>query len=988
MKSPHANPSELQALNAVPRAPFPLTPTAAAAKPAGAVKLAALKRLEDEERTLTDSVVEEGQALAQDGLSSEGAALEAIAPAPLPEPSFMDTLLAQAGPAAAGGGAAGGAGIPAGLVVGAVVVLAAAATGGSSSPAPAPAPAPAGPPNQPASINASEPMRTGFVIEDYVPGDGEMMVRDGDFEYTGTTGNTAATALKIVDADGGADLTFRAATAEELQGKYGNFTFDAATGLWTYTINNDDPDTQALGSGGRMMGRGKEGFAEAYDYLTVYSKDGTASTVIEVGVIGKGEPPVPSGDTEVTVGDGNMVLIDLSAQMEESREFNYYYTNYPDEGDLSVWQDGGFALYFASNSFDANYEDSFSYQVYSDNDNGRAYGDVVLNIVEAASSGESTPGFGDGSFELDATEGVASAISFSGMLEDADDDGDGMFTLILQARYAYDDGHFVMTADESVRILGNGTTEVALQGTLDALQDYLEDDKAKFVINSEYEANNIDFKTWFYDEQGNSAGSQQFYLDDFESVNELPVINAYIGEGHEASTVTYYVPATGTADAGSPYLLGNSFLYVQFEDEESSYDSYGDGDWVYLDISVDQGTLSLVENDGYTFFGNYSGNVAVWNGSEWVNSGDLSELITDVESLTLRGQYYPLSEAVNRFLGYQGPESFAAGSQATLTLEFTDAGDQTATQQIPLVASIANTGPFYSVTSDFSFPDFAIVTQGEGEDGPATRLTTATATLDEDQHLTFTGIAVNDFESTGASNVGMYIYAYEFYMIDDERDTDNNVGLFYMDEAWQDLVDYNYYGGIALYGSIDDINAMFAAGGLHYALPPDYDANRVYVEQDAEYEVDLAFNIDLYDLESTGYGYGSAMLQIDIDLAAVNDIPLVLGDAEQYVSYWFDGDFEYLDIDDMLRSDAVFDAEYNGNGDGGTLDITSVVLVAGTGTGTLNFVEGDVDGEWQYTFGEGDMPGDIIEFTYGYSDGTYSGTNTLNLILEEVSVIS
>lgn len=987
MKSPHANPSELQALNAVPRAPFPLTPAAAAAKPASAIRLAALKRLEEEEeKNLTDSVPAEGEAMgdaqAEDGLTSEGAALEAIAPAPLPDMTGLDTLLAQAGPVATGGGVAGGAGIPMGAIIGGAVVLVAAAAsgGGSEAAAPAPAPAPAGPPNQPASINASAPQRTGFVIEDFDAADEEMY--DGYYDYTGTTGNTAATALKITDADGGADLTFREATAEELQGKYGVFTFDAANGLWTYTIDNNDPDTQALGSGeGRRprMLKGMGDYSEAYDYLTVYSKDGTASTVIEVGVIGKAEPPVPGGETEATVGDGNMVLIDLAAQMKEGSEFRYYTNQYPENGDLSVWQDGGFALYFASSSFEGDYQDSFGYQVYDNNDGGRVVRNVTLNIVEADASGESTPTFGDGHFEFNATEGVASTIEFTGTLADEDDDGTGIFTMVLQARDAYDDGHFVMTADESVRILGDGTTEVAIQGTLAALQAFLEADKAKFVVNSEYEEYYLDFKSYLYDEQGNST-DQTFYVDDFEAVNDLPVISIYMNEGQENGNPVYYVPATGTDDAASPYPLRNPYVNVQLEDEEAWNDSHGDGDWVFLDLSVDQGTLSLLEDDGSTVFSNWGDSVAVWNGTEWVNTGDLTASITDVSSIHLRGDYYALGDAVTRYLGYQGPESFAAGSEATLTLTFTDAGDEVATQQIPLVASVANTGPFFSITSDFSFPDFTIVTAGEGEDGPASRMTTATATLDEDQHLTLTGIAVNDLESTGASKVALQVSAYEFYMYEGERQSEGRFGVFHVDDAWQDLVDYNYSGRINLYGSIDDINAMFAEGGLHYALPPDYDANRVSGE-DGEYVYDMGFNIEVRDVESPGYGAGSALLQMDINIAAVNDVPLVLSEATRYVSYDYEGDSISFDYEDLLDRDVVFDAEYNGNGAGGTLDITSLVLVEGTGSGTLSFDE--EDGEWTYLFGEGDMPGGVVEFTYGFTDGTYSGSNTLNLILEE-----
>lgn len=996
MKSPHANPSELQALNAVPRAPFPLTPAAAAAKPASAIRLAALKRLEEEEeKNLTDSVPAEGEAMgdaiAEDGLTSEGAALEAIAPAPLPEATSLDTLLAQAGPVATGGGAAGGSGIPMGAIIGGAVVLVAAAASGGGGEAAAPAPAPAGPPNQPASINASAPQRTGFVIEDYAPADEEMY--DGYYEYTGTTGNTEATALKITDADGGADLTFREATAEELQGKYGVFTFDAANGLWTYTIDNNDPDTQALGSGGgrpRLM-KGRDDYSEAYDYLTVYSKDGTASTVIEVGVIGKGEPPVLGGDTGVTVGAGDMVLIDLSA-MSESGSVRYDYWDGPSSSDgFQFYNEGGFALYFADGDFETPYSDSFTYRAYSNADGGRATGDVTVNIVAPGSTGgdEASPSYGWGNFRVEATEGEPSSIYFDGEFSDADDDGSGIFTIVLDASSFYDDGHFVMGMDESVRILGNGTTEVALQGTLAALHNYFDGGLAQVVINSEYvnsqyEAGYIDFKAYLYDEQGNGAGYRDIYLDDFEAINDLPAINTYTTEDMPQSNPVYYVPATGTADAGSTFLLGDSNVRIQLEDEEAWNDSSGDGDWVYLTLSVDAGTLSLLEVDDSTLFSNY-GNVAIRDGMDnWVSGEDASDLGTGVTTIELRGEYYALSQAVNRYLGYQGPESFAAGSQATLTLEFEDAGGEVATQEIPLVASVANTGPFFSITGDFSFPDFTIVTAGEGEDGPASRMTTATATLNEDQHLTLTGIAVNDFESTGASKVALNVSAYEFYMFEGERQSEGRLGVFYIDDAWQDLVDYNYGGRIALTGSIDDINAMFAEGGLHYALPPDYDANRVSGEDD-QYVYDMGFNIEVSDLGSPGYGAGSALLQMDINLAAVNDVPLVLAEATRNVSNDYEGDSISFNYEDLLDPDVVFDAEYNGNGAGGTLDITSLVLVAGTGSGTLSFDE--EEDEWTYLFGEDDMPGDVVEFTYGFTDGTYSGSNTLNLILEEGMVV-
>ncbi|WP_037460284.1 VCBS domain-containing protein, partial [Sinorhizobium fredii] len=60
-----------------------------------------------------------------------------------------------------------------------------------------------------------------------------------------------------------------------LDGVYGSFTFDPATGTWTYTLDNDRAATQALKRGQPVS-----------DTLTVTSLDGTASHAIVVNITG------------------------------------------------------------------------------------------------------------------------------------------------------------------------------------------------------------------------------------------------------------------------------------------------------------------------------------------------------------------------------------------------------------------------------------------------------------------------------------------------------------------------------------------------------------------------------------------------------------------------------------------------------------------------------------------------------------------------------
>ena len=69
-----------------------------------------------------------------------------------------------------------------------------------------------------------------------------------------------------------------------LNGTYGTFTFDAANGQWTYTLDNSRAATQALNVGSAVT-----------DTLTVTSSDGTASQNIVVNVTGANDAAVISG---------------------------------------------------------------------------------------------------------------------------------------------------------------------------------------------------------------------------------------------------------------------------------------------------------------------------------------------------------------------------------------------------------------------------------------------------------------------------------------------------------------------------------------------------------------------------------------------------------------------------------------------------------------------------------------------------------------------
>ena len=85
-------------------------------------------------------------------------------------------------------------------------------------------------------------------------------------------GLTAGNTLTVSDVDTGEN---RFATPASLAGAFGAFTFNAATGVWGYTLGNAQANVQGLAGG-----------AIVHDTLTVTSLDGTAARVIDVTVTG------------------------------------------------------------------------------------------------------------------------------------------------------------------------------------------------------------------------------------------------------------------------------------------------------------------------------------------------------------------------------------------------------------------------------------------------------------------------------------------------------------------------------------------------------------------------------------------------------------------------------------------------------------------------------------------------------------------------------
>ncbi|MBC2653579.1 VCBS domain-containing protein, partial [Novosphingobium aerophilum] len=106
----------------------------------------------------------------------------------------------------------------------------------------------------------------------------------------GTAGTASASGtLTVTDPDAG-EAPFAAPSS--LNGTYGTFSFDAATGAWSYQLDNTRSATQALTQG-----------QTATETLTVTSLDGTASRTITITVTGTNDAAVIGGTTSGAVAE-------------------------------------------------------------------------------------------------------------------------------------------------------------------------------------------------------------------------------------------------------------------------------------------------------------------------------------------------------------------------------------------------------------------------------------------------------------------------------------------------------------------------------------------------------------------------------------------------------------------------------------------------------------------------------------------------------------
>jgi VCBS repeat-containing protein len=120
--------------------------------------------------------------------------------------------------------------------------------------------------------------------------DGEVTEAGG--VLNGDPGSPDASGTLLVEDPDAGQAVF--AEPASLVGTYGDFTFDAETGAWTYQLDNSRTATQALAEG-----------AAVTDILTVNSLDGTASQDISITVHAANDAAVIGGATSGNVAEAS-----------------------------------------------------------------------------------------------------------------------------------------------------------------------------------------------------------------------------------------------------------------------------------------------------------------------------------------------------------------------------------------------------------------------------------------------------------------------------------------------------------------------------------------------------------------------------------------------------------------------------------------------------------------------------------------------------------
>jgi VCBS repeat-containing protein len=317
----------------------------------------------------------------------------------------------------------------------------------------------------------------------------EAGVNPGNTLFVGDPSATGNVLANDTDVDAGDILTIAeinrevTAVGQVFVSAHGTFAL-AANGTWTYLLDNDDPEIDALAQGASAD--------ETFEYTVSDGAGGTATAILTITITGTNDAPIAVADdndgdnvTRGTPGDltatGNVLANDFDVDTGDTKtviEVNGSAANVGQQivgiyGALTLAADGTWTYLLDEADPDTlllaatdSAVDSFSYTM---TDANGATSSATLNVT--VTGGDDPPYINTSSIHRFATPSQVGDIVFVNGFSYQDIDSVGDVTVTI----ASSDPADILSADPGggVTVAGSGSSTVTLTGTIAAINAYV-----------------------------------------------------------------------------------------------------------------------------------------------------------------------------------------------------------------------------------------------------------------------------------------------------------------------------------------------------------------------------------------------------------------------------------------------------------------------------------------------------------------------------------
>ncbi len=424
---------------------------------------------------------------------------------------------------------------------------------------------------------------------------GNLLDNDTDVDNTNEELSVASLAFNGTDAEYDENTdTFT------VEGKYGFLTINKETGEYTYTLNNDDPDTQALKEG--------EAVTEEFTYTVedVYGAPSNEAT-LTINIQGTNDVPYIYGDNSATIQE------DVNAQTINSHigPFPYSYEVLTATGNLEIQDVDAGEDFFTPSTQNGQYgkftmdaDGNWTYTVLNDDNI------TGLNTVQRLGAGESlTETFTV--YSQDGTQSEVVTVTILGTNDAPQVTGFAEHAVVKEDYRVNDgtlsdDGSFAFTDVDTHDVHTVTVTAVDAQGNpVDTNLGTLTASVVNDTTNDTFPVGVVD---WDYDVDNSLYAIQSLAVG--ETITEYYAVEVSDGNGGSTTKIVE-VTIVGTNDRPVIYTSDSETTGGVTEDTAVSHGKLTTtGDLYFGDIDTsDTHTADVISGNG--FFSNNLGSLSV-----------------------------------------------------------------------------------------------------------------------------------------------------------------------------------------------------------------------------------------------------------------------------------------------------------------------------------------------------------------------------------------